>query len=50
MPVKALIELSSGLAWATQQDPEETQTLRQTEQKVAGGVGESWQLREGRSV
>lgn len=26
MPVKALMEVSSGLAWATQQDLEETQT------------------------
>jgi hypothetical protein len=50
MPVKALVEVRSGLAWDTQQDPEETQTLRQIEQRVAGGVGESWQLREGRNV
>lgn len=39
MPVKALMEVSSGLAWATQQDPEKTQILRPIEQRAAVGVG-----------
>lgn len=38
MPIKALMEASSGLAWATQQDPEETQILRQTGGRWNRGV------------
>ena len=50
MPVKALVEVRSGLAWDTQQDPEETQTLRQIEQRVAGGVGETQGERHDRNI
>lgn len=36
MPAKVPMEVTSGLAWATQQDPEETQTLRQNRGQQVG--------------